>query len=70
MFNKAIFKEYAFASLVTFIVAFATALQALDTSHVDQAALFGILSVAAREGFRAVFNLLLTKFTTISSRPQ
>lgn len=72
--NSAIVREYAWAALVTFVVAFGSALGALNGTHFDQAAVFGVLAAALREGARAVINYTVTYFTnrptTISSRPQ
>lgn len=67
--NYKILKEYGWAALVTFLAAFALTLSASDIPA-NQSALFGLVAAAGREAFRAAFNLLVTKFTTISSRPQ
>ena len=67
--NKSIIKEYAWAALVTFLAAFALSLSATD-APANQSALFGVIAAAGREAFRAAFNLVVTRFTTVSSRPQ
>lgn len=74
MFNNPVVNEYLWSSLVTFVASFGVAVSPLLTGPspitFTQAAVFGIVAVGVRAGFRAVLNLLTTKFNTVSSTPK
>ncbi len=69
--TKDLVKEYAWSAFITFVTAFLTAvLPTLGGVPFEQGAIFAMFAVGARAGGAAIINLLATRFTTISSRPQ
>lgn len=65
-------KEYSWSALITFVAAFGVAIYPTVQMGipVDQAALFAVIAVGVRAGIAAVINLIATKGTTVSSKPQ
>lgn len=72
MFNNPVVNEYIWSSLITFVAAFGTTvvpLANMSGGNWTQAAVFALVAVGVRAGFKAVLNLLTTKFQTASSVP-
>lgn len=71
MFNNSTVNEYIWSALITFIAAFGTAiLPSLGGLPMEQGAILALAAVGIRAGSTAVINLLATKGSTVSSRPQ
>lgn len=69
MLTKDVINEYLWSSVVTFAAAFIVAIApTIGSLPPESAALFALASVGFRAGFRAVLNLLTTKFNTLSSQ--